>query len=411
MQEQLNTIEEAIQAIQQGEMVVVMDDVDRENEGDLIIAAEKVTTEKLAFIVRHTSGVICMPMENSRLCELDLPQMVPMNTEVHRTAFTVSVDYCHGTTTGISAADRTATIQALISPETAPQDLTRPGHIFPLRAREGGVLKRAGHTEAAVDLARCAGLYPAGVICEIVNDDGSMARGKSLFSFAKEHGLKIITIADLVRYRRKTEKLVKCISQARLPTEAGEFTAHVYESLLDGIQHIALVKGDLAQAENVMVRVHSECLTGDIFASRRCDCGSQLHAALRRVQEEGAGVVVYLRGHEGRGIGLGHKMRAYQLQDNGKDTVEANLELGLPVDSREYGIGAQILADLGVSSMRLLTNNPAKYGGLQGFELTITERVPLISTPNEENQKYLETKKNKLGHLLENVESKENIHA
>jgi 3,4-dihydroxy 2-butanone 4-phosphate synthase/GTP cyclohydrolase II len=398
------SIEDAVAAIARGEIVVVVDDEDRENEGDLIMAAEAATPEKIAFFVRHTSGVICAPLLGERLDELDIPLMVRENTESHRTAFTYSVDYVHGTTTGISAADRAATLRALTDPATRPADLARPGHIFPLRYAEGGVLKRAGHTEAAVDLARMAGLYPAGVLCEIVNDDGTMARVPDLVEFCTTHGLLMISIAQLIKYRRQNEKLVKRIAEARIPTPWGDFTCYVYESVLDGEQHVAMAKGAVQGEEDVLVRVHSECLTGDVFHSLRCDCGVQLDAAMKMIAEEGLGVVVYLRGHEGRGIGLGHKIRAYSLQEEGHDTVEANTELGLPVDSREYGIGAQILNDLGITTMRLMTNNPVKYGGLEGFGLEITERVPVLSVPNPENIDYLRTKREKMGHLLENLD-------
>ena len=398
-------IEDAIAAIGEGEIVIVVDDADRENEGDLIMAAEFATPEKIAFFLSHTSGVICVPMTGDRLDALDLPPMVSENTESNRTAFTVSVDCRHGTTTGISAADRAATIAALIDPRTGPSDLARPGHIFPLRYREGGVLKRGGHTEAAVDLARMAGLYPAGVLCEVVNADKTeMARLPELEPFAEEHGLLLISIADLIRHRRQREKLVKRVGEAIVPTDWGEFTCYAYESLLDNVQHMAVVKGAVQGEDNVLVRVHSECLTGDVFGSLRCDCGPQLEGALRRIDDEGLGVVVYLRGHEGRGIGLGHKLRAYSLQEQGRDTVDANLELGLPVDSREYGIGAQILVDLGITTMRLLTNNPAKYGGLEGFGLEIVERMPLQIEPNPENIHYLRTKQRRLGHLLEGLD-------
>jgi 3,4-dihydroxy 2-butanone 4-phosphate synthase/GTP cyclohydrolase II len=398
-----SSVEQAIDAVRRGEFVVVVDDEDRENEGDLIIAAEKMTPDKMAFMIRYTSGVICLPMEGERLDELQLPLMVSgaENTEGQRTAFTVSVDARSGTTTGISAADRSTTVQVLIDPETRAGDLARPGHIFPLRYREGGVLKRAGHTEAAVDLARIAGCYPAGVLAEIVNDDGTMQRRPDLEAFAAEHGLVLVTIADLIRYRRHREKLVRRVSQARIPTQYGDFTAHVFESLLDGAEHLAFVRGDVEGKENVLVRVHSECLTGDVFGSLRCDCGVQLDRALERVAREGEGVVVYLRGHEGRGIGLGHKLRAYSLQDQGRDTVEANLELGFPADSREYGIGAQVLVDLGVTTMRLMTNNPSKYGGIEGYGLEIVERVPMTTVPNHENIAYLRAKQEKLGHLLD----------
>ncbi len=394
-------IENAVAAIGRGELVIVVDDADRENEGDLIMAAEMVTPESMAFMIRHTSGVICMPLEGHRLDALQLPLMVANNTEAQRTAFTVSVDARHGTTTGISAADRARTVQALIDPRTGPDDLARPGHIFPLRYRDGGVLKRAGHTEAAVDLARLAGCMPAGVLAEVVNDDGSMARLPNLEAFAAEHGLQLISIADLIRYRRHREKLVRRVSEARIPTRHGDFTAYVFESLLDRTEHMAFVRGEVAGQPNVLVRVHSECLTGDVFGSLRCDCGRQLDLALERVATEGQGVVVYLRGHEGRGLGLGHKLRAYTLQDQGRDTVEANVELGFPADSREYGIGSQILVDLGISTMRLMTNNPSKYGGLEGYGLEIVERVPLRAEPNDENIAYLRTKQEKLGHLLE----------
>ena len=398
-------IEDAIAAIGAGEMVIVVDDADRENEGDLVMAAEYATPDKIAFFLNHTSGVICIPLTGDRLDALDLPPMVSENTESQRTAFTVSVDYRHGTTTGISAGDRAATIAALIDPATRPGDLARPGHTFPLRYREGGVLKRGGHTEASVDLARMAGLYPAGVLCEIVSEDKTgMARLPELERFAKKHGLLLISIADLIRYRRQREKLVKRVGEARIPTAWGDFTCYAYESLLDGDTHLALVKGAVQGEDNVLVRVHSECLTGDVFGSLRCDCGPQLEAALRQVDAAGLGVVVYLRGHEGRGIGIGHKLRAYSLQEQGLDTIDANLELGLPVDSREYGIGAQVLVDLGITTMRLLTNNPAKYGGLEGFGLEIVERVPLQSVPNPENIAYLRTKKTRMGHLLEGLD-------
>jgi len=397
------TVERAIDAVKRGEFVVVVDDEDRENEGDLIIAAEKMTPDKMAFMIRYTSGVICLPMEGDRLDALQLPLMVSgaANTEGQRTAFTVSVDARNGTTTGISAADRCTTVHALIDPATEAADLARPGHIFPLRYREGGVLKRAGHTEAAVDLSRLSGLYPAGVLAEIVNDDGTMQRRADLETFAEEHGLVLVTIADLIRYRRHREKLVRRVSEARIPTKYGDFTAHVFSSLLDDAEHLAFVRGEVAGQQDVLVRVHSECLTGDVFGSLRCDCGVQLDRAMERIAREGQGVVVYLRGHEGRGIGLGHKLRAYSLQDQGRDTVEANLELGFPADSREYGIGAQILVDLSVTTMRLMTNNPAKYGGIEGYGLEIVERVPMQTEPNTENIAYLRAKQQKLGHLLD----------
>ena len=400
----LARIEDAVAAIGRGEIVVVVDDEDRENEGDLIMAAEYATADKIAFFVKHTSGVICMPLTGERCDQLDLPLMVSHNTESHRTAFTVSVDTRQGTSTGISAADRAATIQALIDPGTAPTDLARPGHIFPLRYREGGVLNRAGHTEAAVDLARMAGLYPAGVLCEIVNEDGTMARMPELERFCDQHGLLMITIADLVRYRRQSEKLVRRVAEARIPTDWGDFTCYAFQSLLDGETHTAFVKGVVQGQDDVLVRVHSECLTGDVFGSLRCDCGVQLQSAMQKIDDEGRGVIVYLRGHEGRGIGLGHKLQAYGLQDLGRDTVDANIDLGLPVDSREYGIGAQILVDLGITTMRLLSNNPTKRGGLEGFGLEITGRVPLETKPNPENIGYLRTKRERMGHLLEGLD-------
>ncbi|MGC8465764.1 MAG: bifunctional 3,4-dihydroxy-2-butanone-4-phosphate synthase/GTP cyclohydrolase II [Acidimicrobiales bacterium] len=406
----MSSIEEALSALARGGMIVVVDDEDRENEGDLIMAAQFVDQAAIAFFLEHTSGVICVPMLGERLDQLDLPLMVSANTESQRTAFTVSVDVIGPTTTGISAFDRAATIRALIDPSTLRDQLARPGHIFPLRYREGGVLKRAGHTEAAVDLARLADLYPAGVLCEIVTEDkSSMARTEYLEKFAQEHNLPFISIADLIRFRRRHEHLVERIdgASARIPTAYGDFLCVGYRSILTGEEHVAMVKGDISRDEPVLVRVHSECLTGDIFGSLRCDCGPQLDSALQMIAEAGSGVVVYLRGQEGRGIGLGHKLRAYSLQEHGLDTVDANLELGLPVDSREYGIGAQILEDLGVGVMKLLTNNPAKYGGLKGFGLDIVERVPLASKVNPENLTYLRTKRDRLGHLLDGLEDGE----
>jgi len=400
-----STVEEAIEAVSQGEIVVVVDDEDRENEGDLIMAAEAATPEKIAFFLAHTSGLICVPLTLERAAQLELPPMVAENTEMQRTAFTVSVDYRHGTTTGISAADRAATIRALVDQQARPNDFSRPGHIFPLQYREGGVLKRAGHTEAAVDLARAAGLYPGGVLCEVVNEDKTdMARLPELERFAATHGLHLISIAELIRYRRRKDKLVRRVAEATIPTEYGEFTVHAYESVLDGEQHVALVKGDVDGHADVLVRVHSECLTGDVFGSLRCDCGPQLQAAMAKINENGSGVIVYLRGHEGRGIGLAHKLRAYTLQQAGFDTVDANLELGLPADSREYGIGAQILVDLGVTTMRLMTNNPTKYGGLEGFGLDIVERVNIQPHPTPQNIEYLRTKRERMGHLLEGLD-------
>jgi 3,4-dihydroxy 2-butanone 4-phosphate synthase/GTP cyclohydrolase II len=395
------SIPEAIADIREGRIVIVVDDADRENEGDLIMAAEKVTPEAIAFIVRHSSGVICAPLVGERLDELHIPLMVATNTDHQRTAFTVSVDARKGITTGISAADRATTIRAMIDARTRPEDISRPGHIFPLRYREGGVLKRAGHTEAAVDLARLAGLYPAGVLCETVNDDGTMARLPDLVRFADIHGLKIISIADLIQYRRKKEVLVSRVAEATIPTETGEWRSYAYESLVDGRTHVALVLGEIGDGRKVLTRVHSECLTGDVFGSLRCDCGRQLHIAMARIAEERRGVVLYIRGHEGRAIGLAHKLRAYGLQDEGRDTVEANLELGFPADPRDYGIGAQILVDLGVRTMRLLTNNPAKRAGLEGYGLAIDERIPLQTEPTAHNVGYLQTKREKLGHLLD----------
>ena len=398
-------IEEAIEDMRQGRIVIVVDDADRENEGDLVMAAERVTPEAIAFMVRHTSGVICTPIVGERLDELRIPLMVSDSTDPQRTAFTVSVDARHGTTTGISAADRTATIRALVDPKTRPQDLARPGHVFPLRYREGGVLKRTGHTEAAVDLARMAGLFPAGVLCETVNEDGTMARLPDLVRFAAQHDLRLITIADVIRYRRAREKLVKRVADATIPTIYGDFDAYAYESLPDGRVHVAMVLGEVGDGERILVRVHSECLTGDVFHSLRCDCGTQLDDALGKIGAEGRGVVLYIRGHEGRAIGLTHKLRAYKLQESGRDTVQANLDLGFAADPRDYGIGAQILYDLGVRGMRLLTNNPAKRAGLEGYGLSIVERVPLETRPTKQNLGYLKAKREKLGHLLENIET------
>jgi 3,4-dihydroxy 2-butanone 4-phosphate synthase / GTP cyclohydrolase II len=399
-----DSIEDAISDIKAGRMVVVVDDADRENEGDLILAADKVTPESIAFMVRHTSGVICMPVLGERLDELRVPLMVSDVSDLQRTAFTVSIDARRGTTTGISAADRTATILAVIQAETKAEDLARPGHVFPLRYREGGVLQRAGHTEAAVDLARLAGLYPAGVLSEVVNEDGTMSRLPDLKVFAREHGLRLISIADLIQYRRRREKLVHAVANASIPTIYGTFTAHAYESLVDGRTHVAMVLGEVGEGEHILVRVHSECLTGDVFHSLRCDCGTQLDDALGKIGAEGRGVVLYIRGHEGRAIGLTHKLRAYQLQEQGKDTVEANVELGFKADPRDYGIGAQILFDLGVRSMRLLTNNPSKRAGLEGYGLSLEERVPLETKPTPENLRYLRAKREKMGHLLDNLE-------
>lgn len=395
-----SAVEKAIAAIARGEMVVVADGVDRENEGDLILAAEKATPSALAFLIRHTSGLICAPLTAERLAELHLPPMVAENTESHRTAFTVSVDLREGTTTGISAADRSATIRALADPAVSAEAFGRPGHVFPLCSRQGGVLVRPGHTEAATDLARLAGLRPAGILCEIVNDDGSMARGPQLVDFAERHNLVFVTIADLVAYRRRHERLVKHEAEARMPTRHGYFVGHVYRSILDGIEHIALVKGEVRGQQNVLVRVHSECATGDIFGSLRCDCGDQLEEALSRIEAEGSGVLLYLRNHEGRGIGLLQKFRAYALQDGGRDTVEANLDLGLPADGRSYDVGAQILVDLGLTTIRVMSNNPAKFDALEGYPLRIVERLSLLTKPRCENLGYLRTKQEKMGHVL-----------
>jgi 3,4-dihydroxy 2-butanone 4-phosphate synthase/GTP cyclohydrolase II len=400
-----DTVEQALQEIADGGMVVVVDDEDRENEGDLVMAAVHATAADLAFMVRHTSGVVCVALPGDRCDALELSPMVAVNTDAKGTAFTVTVDVAAGTTTGISAADRAATIRALADDRVTAREFRRPGHVFPLRARDGGVLKRAGHTEAAVDLARLAGLPPIGVLCELVNDDGSMARRPELLAFAAAHGLPIITVADLVAHRRRTDRLVERSGEARVPTPCGEFRCVSYRSVLDGTEHVAFTLGDVSAPGDLLVRVHSECLTGDIFRSLRCDCGPQLEGAMARVAAEGRGAVVYLRGHEGRGIGLGHKLRAYGLQDGGRDTVDANLDLGLPVDSREYGIGAQILVDLGARRLRLLTNNPAKYGGLAGYGLEIAGREPLQIAPNPENLVYLRTKQQRMGHLLDGLDA------
>jgi 3,4-dihydroxy 2-butanone 4-phosphate synthase / GTP cyclohydrolase II len=394
-------IDDVIAAIGRGEMIVMVDDEDRENEGDLIMAAQFATPEKIAFIVRHSSGLVVAPLSGERCDELRLPLMVEHNTESHRTAFTVSVDMIEGTTTGISASDRSATLCALADPSATFASFARPGHIFPLRAREGGVLKRAGHTEAAVDLARMAGLEPAGIICEITNEDGSMSRLPQLIEFCREHNLLLSSIAELIKYRRHNEKLVTRMGQAQVPTNWGNFTCTAFRSDIDDTEHLAFSMGDIQDVNPILVRVHSECLTGDVFASRRCDCGPQLQSAMALIASEGRGIVVYLRGHEGRGIGLAHKIRAYSLQDGGLDTVDANTELGLPVDSREYGVGAQILADLGAHKLRLITNNPAKYGGIEGYGLEVVERVALNPVPTEENLKYLQTKRDRMGHLLD----------
>ncbi|XP_023551569.1 bifunctional riboflavin biosynthesis protein RIBA 1, chloroplastic-like [Cucurbita pepo subsp. pepo] len=397
-----SSIEEAIEDIKLGKMVVVIDDEDRENEGDLIMAAEAMTSEAMAFIVKHGTGIVCVGMKGEDLERLKIPLMVDdkHNEEMLSTAFTITVDGKNDTTTGVSASDRTATVMALASKHSKPSDFKRPGHIFPLRCREGGVLKRPGHTEASVDLVELAGFNPVGILCEIVDDDGSMARLPKLQDFARLHNLKIISIADLVRYRRKRETSIERVgAPTRMPTTWGTFNAYCYKSTIDGIEHIAMAKGDLSDGDDVLVRVHSECFTGDIFGSARCDCGKQLALAMQHIEAAGKGVLVYLRGQEGRGIGLGNKLLAYNLQDAGRDTVEANEDLGLPIDSRDYSVGAQILRDLGVRTMRLMTNNPAKYVGLKGYGLTVSGRVPLVTPITKDNKKYLETKRAKMGHV------------
>jgi 3,4-dihydroxy 2-butanone 4-phosphate synthase/GTP cyclohydrolase II len=395
-------IEEAVEAFRRGEIVIVVDDEDRENEGDLTIAADKVTPAAINFMATHGRGLICMPMTEERLAELDIPLMVSHNTARFDTAFCVSVEAAGVTSTGISASDRAATVLVAIDPATRPSDLARPGHMFPLRARNGGVLVRAGQTEAAVDLARIAGLYPAGVICEIMNPDGTMSRVPELTKFAKRHKLLMITIADLIQYRMRTEALVRRVASASLPTDHGDFRVIAYESVIDRETHVALVKGEIGDGEQVLVRVHSRCLTGDVFHSARCDCGPQLDAALERIAQEGRGVLLYLN-QEGRGIGLANKIRAYELQDQGLDTVEANERLGFKPDQRDYGIGVQILKDLGVSSMRLLSNNPRKLVGIEGYKLSVVDWIPLEIPPSEHTRRYLKTKKDKLGHKLSSV--------
>jgi 3,4-dihydroxy 2-butanone 4-phosphate synthase/GTP cyclohydrolase II len=394
-----STIDEAIEEIRNGRFVVVVDDEDRENEGDLTIAAQFVTPEAINFMATHGRGLICLCLTPERCVELGLRQMTDQNEAPLATAFTVSVEARHGVTTGISAADRAHTIHVAIDPSTRPHDLVSPGHVFPLRARPGGVLQRSGQTEAAVDLARLAGLTPAGVVCEIMNDDGTMSRVADLIPFCERHGLKLVTVADLIEYRRRTERLVERVVSVRLPTDFGEFQAVAYREVLTGREHVALVRGDVDGADDVLVRVHSTCLTGDVFHSHRCDCGEQLERALRRIDQEGAGVLLYLQ-QEGRGIGLLNKLRAYELQEEGLDTVEANLELGFPADAREYGIGSQILSDLGLSTIRVLTNNPEKIAGIRGYGLTVVSQEPLEVEPNEQNRRYLETKREKLGHTL-----------
>jgi 3,4-dihydroxy 2-butanone 4-phosphate synthase/GTP cyclohydrolase II len=396
------SIEDAVAAIRDGKLVIVVDDEDRENEGDLTIAADKITPDAINFMATFGRGLICLPMTEERLAELDLPQMVPQNTARFDTAFCVSIEAKGVTSTGISTSDRAATVLTAIDPTTRPSDLARPGHMFPLRARNGGVLVRAGQTEAAVDLARIAGLYPAGVICEILNPDGTMARVPELTKFAKRHKLLMITIADLIQYRMRTEALVRRVASAALPTDHGDFRVLAFESLLDGETHVALVKGEIGDGEDVIVRVHSRCLTGDVFHSARCDCGPQLDAAMERISDEGRGVLLYLN-QEGRGIGLANKIRAYELQEQGYDTVEANERLGFKPDQRDYGIGVQILKDLGVRSMRLLSNNPRKLVGIQGYQLSVVEWIPLEIQPSDHTRRYLKAKKDKLGHKLSSV--------
>lgn len=394
-----NTIPEIIDELKHGRLVIVIDDEDRENEGDLIIAASFCTPDAVNFMIKHGRGLVCMPMEGRRLDELGLRPMYENYEDRFKTAWAISIDAKKGIRTGISAYDRSITVKALINPKTKPDDLARPGHVFPLRAKDGGVLVRAGHTEACIDLMKLSGLYPAGVICEIINDDGTMARTPQLLKFAKKHNLKICTIKDLINFRRKTEKLVDCVAKTEIPTDFGVFNLYLYESKIDQSQHIALVKGEINSVDNTLVRVHSECLTGDVFGSKRCDCGDQLHESMELIGKKGKGIILYMR-QEGRGIGLLNKIKAYSLQDKGLDTVEANIELGFKPDLREYGIGAQILSDLGVRNIQLLTNNPCKIVGLNGYGLNVIKRIPIEIEPNCSNIKYLKTKKEKLGHKL-----------
>ena len=393
------SVEEVVEDFRAGKIVIVVDDEDRENEGDFIMAAEKVTPQAINFMAKHGRGLICLPTTKERLEELDLPLMVDRVTALHGTAFTVTIDVKHGATTGISAADRAKTIKRFTEPDAKPEDFARPGHVNPIRAMEGGVLRRSGHTEAAVDLAKLAGLFPAGVLCEIMDEDGTMARMPALMKLAQEHGLRIVTTAALIDYRRKREKLVRKVTEADLPTAYGRFRLHLYESLLDGDEYLALVMGEISGEESILVRPHCQCLTGDVFRSERCDCGPQLEKAMKMIAGEGKGVILYIP-HEGRGIGLVNKIRAYTLQDKGLDTVEANLELGFKPDMREYGVGAQVLYDLGLRKIRLLTNNPSKYVGLQGYGLEIVERVPITVRPTKYNERYLQVKKEKMGHVL-----------
>jgi len=393
------TVKTAIEDLRSGKMIILVDNEDRENEGDVVIAADFCSTENINFMITHARGLVCVPMEASMLDKIGIPMMCPVNTDTFHTAFTVSVDARDITTTGISASDRANTVKALIKEDSSAENFKQPGHIFPLSAKKGGVLVRAGHTEGSVDLAKMAGLTPAAVICEILNDDGTMARRDALIDFAKKHGLNIVTIEDIIKFRQKSERLVERISEAKLPTEYGEFNIIAYETKTDNLTHVALVKGDIRGMENVLVRVHSECLTGDAFSSRRCDCGDQLHRAMQMVQKEGCGVILYMR-QEGRGIGLSNKIKAYHLQDHGLDTVEANIKLGFPPDLRDYGIGAQILVDLGIKTMRLMTNNPQKVIGLEGYGLKIVERVAIEIAALDDNKNYLSVKRDKMGHLI-----------
>ncbi|SDL88991.1 bifunctional 3,4-dihydroxy-2-butanone-4-phosphate synthase/GTP cyclohydrolase II [Halarsenatibacter silvermanii] len=398
----MDSIDQAIDDIRDGKMVVVVDDEDRENEGDLVMAAEKADTEKVNFMIKKARGLVCTPMKEERINELEIPMMTDENSDPHETGFTVSVDHV-STDTGISAEERAKTIQELVNPEAEPEDFNKPGHVFPLMGRKGGVLRRAGHTEAAIDLSRLAGLKPAGVICEIIKDDGTMARMPALEEFADKYDLTLVSIADLIKYRKTREKLINLEAEAVLPTDFGEFDIKVYSTIVDELEHVALIKGEVEGKEDIMARVHSECLTGDVLHSCRCDCGEQLEQALKMIEEEGEGVLLYMR-QEGRGIGLANKIKAYDLQDQGLDTVEANIELGFPPDLRDYGIGAQIMLDLGLSSIKLITNNPKKLVGLEGYGLEVTERIPIEVDPKRENVCYLKTKKDKMGHYLSEIE-------